>query len=107
MLSFLTIHQSKGLEFPFVILTDLTTSSPTQKDIWIRNSDGKLGYRFQHEGEWQESEIYTQTWNEKTESENDEYWRILYVALTRTQKSCHVVVPNPVPTRLKHLEKFC
>ncbi|MCF8462397.1 MAG: UvrD-helicase domain-containing protein [Rickettsiaceae bacterium] len=77
-LRILTIHGSKGLESPVVILPE-TFSSPTDKGNYFWNSDSLLLCKDK------KSNIVNNDKEQKNVRAIEEYWRLLYVALTRSK----------------------
>lgn len=93
----LTVHSSKGLEFPVVILADVgkrrkRASGVLRRgaDIWLpgRNEDGEL--------DWSSEELKNARAFEE-EAEEAESARLLYVAMTRAQEALYVVDRAPDP----------
>jgi ATP-dependent helicase/nuclease subunit A len=81
----MTIHASKGLQAPIVILPDTCTlpSAPAQSDkgfvwprphtpLWIKNSDDM-------------NDTYRHVRDDLKQQDLDEYYRLLYVAMTRAE----------------------
>lgn len=93
----LTVHGSKGLEFPTVILIDLQgkarAKAPSQL-LWNR-ARGIFLARKDADGEKVEDETDLAEWK-KTEKEEElaESKRVLYVALTRAMKRLLLVYPS-------------
>ncbi len=77
----LTIHKSKGLEFPIVIIPECDEIKAESRDVFAFLED-ESGYRFKiYPREKKEFEFYKEFYKE-LEEENK---RILYVALTRAR----------------------
>lgn len=84
--SLMTIHGSKGLEWPVVIVPDLSRQSPP--DSPLVRFDPELGVALKLEdddGERQKSALYTLLEQRKKAADSDESKRVLYVALTRAR----------------------
>ncbi|MBD2075483.1 UvrD-helicase domain-containing protein [Phormidium sp. FACHB-592] len=82
----MTIHASKGLEWPVVVVADLTRKSPS--DSSQVRFDPDLGLAFQladEEGDKQKSALYTLLEYRKRQADKEENKRVLYVALTRAR----------------------
>ncbi|MFQ4138542.1 UvrD-helicase domain-containing protein [Nodosilinea sp. PGN35] len=84
--SLMTIHGSKGLEWPVVIVPDLTRQSPP--DSPLVRFDPELGVAIKledDEGERQKSALYILLEQRKKANDSEESKRVLYVALTRAR----------------------
>jgi ATP-dependent exoDNAse (exonuclease V) beta subunit len=77
----MTVHKAKGLEFPVVILVDITAKDTREPSRWIDQSAGLHAMKLAGctPIEVQEHE------NEETQIEQQEAARILYVAATRAR----------------------
>lgn len=85
-ISLMTIHGSKGLEWPVVIVPDLARSA--SHDSPLVRFDPELGLALKledDEGERQKSALYTLLEQRKKAADNEESKRVLYVALTRAR----------------------
>ncbi|HHP7245254.1 MAG TPA: UvrD-helicase domain-containing protein [Elainellaceae cyanobacterium] len=84
--SLMTIHASKGLEWPVVIVPDLSRKESTDSPA-IR-IDPQLGVALKlddDDGSTQKSALYTFLNYQKHQADQDEAKRVLYVALTRAR----------------------
>jgi ATP-dependent helicase/nuclease subunit A len=84
--SLMTIHGSKGLEWPVVIVPDLARS-PGGDSPLVR-FDPELGVALKledEEGERQKSALYTLLEQRQKAADSEESKRVLYVALTRAR----------------------
>ena len=88
----MTIHASKGLEFPIVILADLCGSRTSRKPKLLTNlatgvtDDVKIGVRIGgRSGEYFQAGEYEELLKRDTVAEALEKTRLLYVAATRTR----------------------
>lgn len=84
----MTIHKSKGLEFPIVVLPD--THSPMsgrKKDVEVEKTKAILTCRFE------QGVSAFHEWNSEGRKEREmaEEWRIVYVAMTRAKERLCVV----------------
>ncbi len=81
----MTIHKSKGLEFPVVFLPALDAKNRSDTDM-LRFSDNiGLGIKVEMEGELRETSVMTQIKEVEKKLTNDEKQRQLYVAMTRAK----------------------
>lgn len=85
--SILTVHGSKGLQSPIVILPD-TTQVPTQTTPWILNEEEEL-FAWSPKKSLEPLWIHDQKKQIK-EIQMEEYYRLLYVALTRAEDQLHI-----------------
>ncbi|MDR0944204.1 MAG: UvrD-helicase domain-containing protein [Ruminococcus sp.] len=93
-----TIHKSKGLEFPFVFLCDVSRGI-NKKDLqksWIYNSSYGVGVRYQNRDEFKRFKTFPQI--VITELQKKELFaesvRLLYVALTRAKERLFIAVDS-------------
>lgn len=86
-LTILTIHQAKGLEFPLVIVPDLSGAPYAPPSGIMIGRDGRLGMKLYIESEAERIDTlaYEQTKRAERLAEEAEYRRLLYVALTRAR----------------------
>ncbi len=84
--SLMTIHGSKGLEWPVVIVPDLTHRWNTSYPTLRFDPERGLGLKLPDEqGERQKTALYTLLENRAKVAEEAETKRVLYVALTRAR----------------------
>ncbi len=86
----MTVHGAKGLEAPIVILADAATTSAgkTGKPVYMRGGPNPL---FVHAGALKAHTAETRQIREDDEANlRDEYWRKLYVAMTRAEDELYV-----------------
>ena len=88
MVSILSIHRAKGLEFPVVILPNLgrKTKADTSQFFW----DTDLGFLLKEKKEEKKDCIFESVRHEKKRAELLESKRIFYVAVTRA-KDCLLI----------------
>jgi ATP-dependent helicase/nuclease subunit A len=82
----MTVHKSKGLEFPIVVLPDLGRGTLAMRDVWLARRSYGLALRL-HDNQdeaWQPT-AYQLALREEKRMERAERERLLYVALTRAQ----------------------
>jgi ATP-dependent exoDNAse (exonuclease V) beta subunit len=96
-LSVLTLHASKGLEFPHVILVDLGPKGRAQDApllFWDREKGAFLGVR-DSEGERDKDHPLESQWRSREKEKSlAESKRVFYVALTRAQERLVLVCPE-------------
>jgi ATP-dependent helicase/nuclease subunit A len=84
--SLMTIHASKGLEWPVVVVADLTRSRPNTSQSVYFDPELGVGLKWDNEaGESQKTVLYTVLEQMQKQREEAELVRVLYVALTRTR----------------------
>ena len=77
----LTIHKSKGLQFPVVIIPEMASSKKTSYSNILFSKDRGIGIQL-NSGR----EIYNDIKNQLSSKEEEELKRILYVAMTRAEE---------------------
>ncbi|QGT99759.1 hypothetical protein SYNTR_1166 [Candidatus Syntrophocurvum alkaliphilum] len=89
----LTIHASKGLQFPAVLIPDMDSNidsiSKRNKQILRVNNDGlvtAIGLNDKMETDRDVNEYYKEIYQTKLEQEIEESRRVFYVAATRSEK---------------------
>lgn len=96
----MTMHKSKGLEFPFVILTQLEHEFLSEKrdsivmneyGIGIKITDSELLARYQ-------TAAYTAIAAEKEREAISEAMRLLYVSVTRAREQLILMIPSDEST---------
>ena len=98
-ITLLTIHKSKGLEYPVVIFPDYKTNSK-KDDLWVnlteKSSDKNqlLKVAKLPPQESEDNEFSTEISNELTKVLIDRV-NILYVALTRAIERLHIIIDTP------------
>lgn len=91
----MTIHRSKGLEFPIVVLPDLGRGSPPNRNLWLAHRAYSMGVRLRNEtGQWEDTAAYQMAAWEEQRMEQAEHERLLYVALTRARD--YLILSGPV-----------
>ncbi len=82
----MTVHRSKGLEFPIVVLPDLGRKPLPQKASWLARRPYGLALRLRGAtGEQEPTVAYQLALAEERQMEQAERERLLYVALTRAR----------------------
>jgi ATP-dependent helicase/nuclease subunit A len=84
--SLMTVHASKGLEWPLVVVADLTRSRPNTSQSVYFDPERGVGLKWEDEaGEMQKPVLYTVLEQQQQQREEEELLRVLYVALTRSR----------------------
>ena len=84
--SLMTIFSAKGLEWPMVIVADLSRSQPSSSPAVYFNGNDGVAFKLKDEtGEWQKPVLYRKLEYLRQQKEEEEAKRILYVALTRAR----------------------
>jgi ATP-dependent helicase/nuclease subunit A len=81
----MTVHRSKGLEFPIVALPDAAREAPPQRDAWLARRDHGLALKLRDGAEWVQPAAYQVALAAEQRMERAERERLAYVALTRAQ----------------------
>ena len=91
----MSIHKSKGLEFPFVIVAgmgDRRKSDPFSKGIRFDSELGlALSYVNPEKHYWRPTLLQREIRKKSSEAETEEELRILYVAMTRAREKLYLV----------------
>lgn len=84
----MTIHQSKGLEFPFVILGDITHgfNRAYRSQVGVFDSELGIGLRSVSGDKGNKSMLQRAISNREARRQNSEEMRVLYVAMTRAKE---------------------
>lgn len=82
----MTIHKSKGLEFPVVILPSLESKAQADSDQIRFNKNIGLGIKADIDGVLLESSVFTKIKTTNNELDKDEKERQFYVAVTRAKE---------------------
>lgn len=86
MVSILSIHRAKGLEFPVVILPNLDRSSPNDSSLFLWDPELGFSMKGDNGGKKEEKDcIFDVSQHEKKQAELLEAKRIFYVAVTRAR----------------------
>lgn len=81
----MTVHASKGLEFPMVVLPDLSRASPPLRSMWLAHPSYGLAVSLHDAaGEQQKPQVWQRALAREQQMQHAEQERLFYVALTRT-----------------------
>lgn len=88
----MTVHGAKGLEAPVVVLADTVSMPTTQKEIFFfaKTPAGQLLPALALSEEAKRAPVLVAAKQSKADSLMAEYYRLLYVALTRARDELHV-----------------
>ncbi|NJL03809.1 MAG: UvrD-helicase domain-containing protein [Chloroflexaceae bacterium] len=80
----MTVHASKGLEFPMVVLPDLSRTNPPLRSVWLAHASYGLAVCLHDAaGELQKPQIWQRALAREQQMQHAEQERLFYVALTR------------------------
>ena len=90
--SILTMHRSKGLEFPFVFIAETSVNVKFDSKPVMCSSDGRIGYVLYDPKLYRKYKTFQQvmlTAEEERDTRSEEM-RLLYVAMTRAQQKLFI-----------------
>jgi ATP-dependent helicase/nuclease subunit A len=94
----MTVHRSKGLEFPVVALPDLGRAAPASRERWLAGRAFGLAVRLREQGEEAaQPAALLLARRAEAKMEQAERERLLYVALTRAQD--YLLLSGPAQTK--------
>lgn len=80
----MTVHASKGLEFPMVVLPDLSRTNPPLRSMWLAHASYGLALCLHDAaGEVQKPQVWQHALAREQQMQRAEQERLFYVALTR------------------------
>jgi len=84
-----TIHAAKGLEYQCVILPNLNRRvKPDEKPLILLDGDNLISIKNNNE---KIENLFDYNWKKERVRIKNEQIRLLYVAITRAQKECHII----------------
>ncbi|MBI4373969.1 MAG: UvrD-helicase domain-containing protein, partial [Deltaproteobacteria bacterium] len=87
----MTVHGAKGLEFPVVILCDLSARPSTSRPPWLEHPEHGVLFKEKEEiptglkEKLKKSDLFEELEKVESQAEDEESRRLLYVAMTRAQ----------------------
>ncbi len=90
--SVMTMHKSKGLEFPFVFLPDMNDTFKKDSDPVMCSDDGRIGFTLYDPKLVRKYNTFQQRslCSEKAMASRSEEMRLLYVAMTRAKQKLFI-----------------
>jgi ATP-dependent helicase/nuclease subunit A len=84
-----TIHAAKGLEYECVILPNLNSrKKPDEKPLILLDGDNLISIKNNNE---KTENLFDYNWKKERVRIKNEQVRLLYVAITRAKKECHLI----------------
>ncbi|MBF0634458.1 MAG: UvrD-helicase domain-containing protein, partial [Nitrospinae bacterium] len=105
--SIMTIHQSKGLEFPIVALADLGSSGNANlgRSFFHPRHGLAIQYYDEQSAEWVKGPVFLDIEKQIKEAGVEEEKRLLYVAMTRARDA--LILSGPAPGSKAAKGQFC
>ncbi|CAB3390812.1 UvrD-helicase domain-containing protein [Kyrpidia spormannii] len=97
----MTVHQSKGLEFPVVVLPDLARPFRSRREMWCMDEDGALAVKWPGVGEYAGFGWYERVREGEARKDREEEMRKFYVALTRARDHLALFGTRKLPSKKK------
>lgn len=90
--SVLTMHRSKGLEFPFVFIAETSVNFQFDSKTVMCSPDGRIGYVLYDPALYRKYKTFQQAMlsSEEEQDTRSEEMRLLYVALTRAKQKLFI-----------------
>lgn len=82
----MTMHTAKGLEFPLVVLPDLSRSAPPERDALKYHPQYGIAAKFDFEGKPEKTALFEAVRAQEKLEESAERLRVLFVAMSRTEE---------------------
>ncbi|MDI3257847.1 MAG: UvrD-helicase domain-containing protein [Kyrpidia sp.] len=93
----MTVHTSKGLEFPVVVLPDLARTFRPRREMWCVDGGGALALKWPGAGEYGGFGWYRRIYEAEKRRDREEEMRKFYVALTRARDHLALFASCAVP----------
>lgn len=90
-LKVLTVHGSKGLEYPVVLMADLEGRKPARQKHFIARGDSLIAAHDRDGGDLVKSEAFKALFQEEQAADLKESARLLYVAMTRAEDRLYLI----------------
>lgn len=104
-ISLMSVHNAKGLEWPIVIIPDITGRSSGGVGATLFDAQAGVAFKVRDaNGEEAEPALYTILKERRKQYESDEELRVLYVALTRARDRVVLSGSSESSGRLRFLE---
>lgn len=104
-----SIHKSKGLEYPIVILPYANWKFTSRDEIWLDKNklSDSIPTLFTSTGKLENS-LYSEEFKEEIMQQYVDSLNMLYVALTRPQHSISIIgqLPNSLPEKITNISHF-
>jgi ATP-dependent exoDNAse (exonuclease V) beta subunit len=98
----MSVHASKGLQFPVVILCDLDSEPRPDSSVLLHEAGVGVALKFRNvDGEWEKTPLFIEMESRAKARDIAELKRLLYVAVTRAESELYFIINEAQPKKEK------